>query len=213
MKRIFLIGILAIASLMNAQGGGLAEAALLAEAGADAAPAPFVRWIYVNPNRFGTAAGSPWNDVSAASNSTGAKATNLNNASAVATTVDINMTVATTTQFFTTPGGTGSNSGPFPDNAQQRGWGSTTSFTFEIQQLSASTEYKLEFFASLEAFQGNTASFTVNGVGGTYTSLANNTTTLYTVETTSDGSGVITVTIAPGDGTTASLCAFVISKR
>lgn len=178
------------------------------------APAPFVRWIYANPNRFGSAAGSPWTDLGAATNSTGIKVSNLNDSTGTPTTVDINFTVATTEQFFTTPGSTGSNSGPFPDNAQSRGWGSTASFTFKIEQLTADTDYKLEFFASLQSYQGNEQSITVNGVAGTYSGLSNNTTTLYTVETTSDGSGDITVVVAPSGGSShCGVCALVISKR
>lgn len=211
MKRLFLIGIWSVSTLLSAQ--GLAEAATLAQE-ETAAPAPFAPWIYVNPNRFGTAVGAPWNQISSAGNTTGLAATNLLNASSVATTVDINITVAATEQFYNSPGSTGNNSGVYPDNAQSRGWATSAPFTFRLEQLTPSTEYKIDFFATLHSYHGSSASYTVNGVSGIYSGLASNTSTLYSVETTSDASGIITITIAPdGGGTYASVCAFVISKR
>lgn len=200
---MMIVGLIMISQLLSAQGEYYYAKPVVS--GATWSP-----WIYVNPNRFGSAEGLPWKNIGGASNSTGAIGTNIEDGAGVVTAVDLEITVASTEQFLTTPGSTGSNTGAFPDKVQSRGWGSTASFTFEIQDLSANTSYKIEFFTSLQSYHGTVNDFTVNGVLHTYTGVDDNTNNLLEVITTSDGAGTIEVVISLNTGTHCGLAGFII---
>lgn len=169
--------------------------------------------VLLNFTRF-TVNGAPWVDLNADARVTGTKATNVNDEFGTPTTIDVIVDVAATESFYSSPGSTGSNSGPYPDNVQTRAWGSNNaSWTVRIAGLEVSTSYSFTFFASQQNFHSNSQNIEFNGgATQTMTGLFDNKTTLFPYTVTSNGSGEVSIRCFPTGTSYAVLGALVIQK-